>query len=166
MASAYINLPKKLMDKIQNLQVSAPNIASRVLGVGVGAAEERMKQEFAKAANKGYGTGYTLSKIVIMKTDRSTPDHPSIFIGAVDKTAASRMKYIEGGRVRHKLKSPEYQWLKGRIKFREGFKNGHLNPGDRLQKARPYMGKVRKFIRSRECKKLMEDRFKKIIDSL
>jgi hypothetical protein len=149
MAGAYLNLPKKLFEKLQKLQVSAPNIASRVLGVGVGAAYERMQQEFPKAANKGYGSGYTFEKIIMRQTVNSTADHPEMFIGTVDATAASRMKWIEGGRIRHK-----------------GYPKGHFEPGQRIQEPRPFMGKVRKYIRSRECKKLMEERFKKIIDSM
>lgn len=147
MADAYLNLPKKLFDKIQNIQNGPSNISMRVLGAGTVAALDRLKIEYKKAASEGYATGYTYNRINMRQTTNSTPENPVMFIGVVGETAASRMKWIEGGRVRN---------LHGK----------KIAPGDRLQKPHRYMGKVRKFIRSRECKQIMEDRFTKIIDSL
>lgn len=145
MASAYLHLPKSLMNKIEKLTKSTPNLAGRVLGAGTGAVYEKMVTEFKKAANKGYSTGYTVENIIMRSTTNSTPSNPEIFIGAIDETAASRMKYIESGRVK-------YRNDKNKLK--------------RIQEKRPYMGKIRKFMRSKECKALMEYRFKKIIGTL
>lgn len=167
MAEAYVNLPRKLMDKIQNLQTSAPNIAARVLGAGVGAAHDRMLMEFTKSANKGHGSGYTLSKIRTQPTTNSTAEHPQMFIGAVDETAASRMKWIEGGRVRNKRSNWSYKTENGKsVAYPLGLSKARFKPGDQIQKPRQFIGKVRKYIRSKECKQLMTDRFTKIIDSL
>lgn len=147
MAEAYVNLPRKLMDKISKLQTSAPNIAARALETGAESVRATMKYEYSKSAKKGYSSGNTASKIIIRQTKNSTSEHPALFIGSEDIDTALKMKYIEGGRIRVKrrMKTPV---------------------GSRLQAARPFMGKVVKYVKSRECKQLMEDRFTKIIESL
>lgn len=147
MAEAYVNIPRDLMDQIQRISEQSPRIAASVLEAGAEAVRDKMKAEFIKSAKRGYSTGYTAGKIIIKQTKKSTSSHPEMFIGADDIDAALRMKYLEGGTKRVKRNMP-------------------TRVGTQLQRARPFMGKVVKYVKSRECNQIMEDRFTKIIESL